>query len=91
MKTLIPKLNRTIYIQRRISDFDNCTVALSKNDFTTLANIGHQIKGNAKTFGFEELNTIAHDLELYAHQNDTKQLNIVLENFSEFIQNTKIH
>lgn len=59
--------------------------ALSQNDFDKLAKIGHQIKGNARTFGHEKLAEIAERLEASAIERDTTQVRYLLRLFSSWI------
>lgn len=51
------------YITRRAADYDQLMEALGKTDLTCFKKVGHQIKGNATTFGFEELVGLALRME----------------------------
>lgn len=73
------------YIERRRLDLESCKNALDKKDFEILARIAHQIKGNASTFGYDELKKIAMDMEKQALAKDSKKLLKVLFRFSKFI------
>jgi HPt (histidine-containing phosphotransfer) domain-containing protein len=49
-----PKLKEN-YIRRRQEDILNCEAALKNQDFKTIEVIGHQMKGNGLSFGFESI------------------------------------
>ena len=51
------------YIVRRRKDLEDCLSALEKRDPVVLQRVGHQMKGNALTFGFPELGQIGEELE----------------------------
>lgn len=81
----LPIQFRENYIQRRKDDLEMSLSALSQNDFDKLAKIGHQIKGNARTFGHEKLAEIAERLEASAIERDTTQVRYLLRLFSSWI------
>ena len=51
------------YIARRENDVKECLEALSKKDNQVLQRVGHQLRGNALTFGFAPLGEIGERLE----------------------------
>lgn len=81
----IPKEARQKYIERRRSDLENCKKALQEKDFEILARVAHQIKGNASTFGYDELSEIAVELEKMALAKNSEKLIQVLSRFSQFL------
>lgn len=85
MSVDIPKEARQKYIERRRLDLENCKHALEKRDFEVLARVAHQIKGNASTFGYDELSEIAIDMEVYALAKNSENLSKVLGKFSKFL------
>ena len=85
----IPEEARLKYIERRKTDLESCRKALAEEDFTTLARVGHQVKGKATTFGFDELSTIAIDLEDFALKKDVNGLNKVISRFTQFLVGLK--
>lgn len=54
---------RARYISRRRDDLAKLEEGSLINDFATIAAIAHQIKGNAATFSFEDLESYAVTLE----------------------------
>jgi len=85
MSVDIPKEARQKYIERRRLDLENCKKALEQRDFDVLARVGHQIKGNASTFGYEELGEIAISMEEQALAKNSEKLSQVLAQFSKFL------
>ncbi|MBC7457123.1 MAG: Hpt domain-containing protein [Bdellovibrionaceae bacterium] len=73
------------YIERRKTDLEICEHALQSKDFDVMARVGHQIKGNAASFGFNDLGHIAIDMETYALKQDEQNLQKVMNRFHYFL------
>jgi len=86
----VPIEARQKYLDRRKQDITACQEAVSKQDFQFLECIGHQIKGNALTFGFDELTSVAVAMELAAKAKDLTQLKELVEKFSAAVQNAHV-
>ncbi len=86
----VPVEARQKYLDRRKQDITACHEAVSKQDFGFLERIGHQIKGNAVTFGFDELTGVAVAMEQAAKAKDLTQLKELVEKFSTAIQNAHV-
>jgi HPt (histidine-containing phosphotransfer) domain-containing protein len=82
----IPDEMKAKYIERRKQDYLTCVDALEKNDFETFLRIGHQLKGNAASFGYDVLGVIAVELEKAAMIQDLVQIKNQLEKFKEFLK-----
>lgn len=80
-KIIIPEDVRKKYLERRKKDLADCRHALSKFDFKCFSVIGHQIKGNAITFGFNELAPIALEMEKLAVEQNVANLHDLLNRF----------
>lgn len=83
----IPLDARIKYVERRKQDLADCREAITKLDFKCLERVGHQIKGNATTFGFDELSSIAIDMESQALKKDVEQLKSTLNKFETYLTN----
>jgi HPt (histidine-containing phosphotransfer) domain-containing protein len=81
----IPFEARQLYITRRQNDLSECLKAIESDDFSFFKKIGHQIKGNATTFGFDELAPIAIAMEQAATQQDKIKLRGILNEFRLFL------
>lgn len=58
------------YLKNRLRELKELKEGLNDSDFTKIQNICHRVKGNAKSYGFEELGQISGKLEEAAHQQD---------------------
>lgn len=86
----IPTEARLKYLERRKQDVIACYEALSKQDYYFLERLGHQIKGNAITFGFDELTTVAIDIEQAAKAKNHSQLADLVSKFEELVSNARV-
>jgi HPt (histidine-containing phosphotransfer) domain-containing protein len=77
-----------IYLKRRTAELIECQKALKLRDFRYLEKVGHQVKGNAVSFGFEKFLPIAVDLEGAAQSKDARRLESVLQELSESVMKT---
>lgn len=59
----LPKQMRLTYLQRRQDDLFTLKESLKKNNLEEFQRIGHQLSGNAASFGFEDLVPIALAME----------------------------
>lgn len=84
-KNFIPEEMKINYLDRRRNDLTNCRQALSKLDFEYLASVAHQIKGNASSFGYDELSEIAIEIENFAFNKDAENLIKTLNRFELFL------
>ena len=63
METDLPKEVIETYLQRRVQDLDTLQKSFSENSVKEFNRIGHQLAGNATSFGFDELAPIASQME----------------------------
>ncbi len=59
----IPIEIRERYLKRRQQDLESLRTTLKNRTLTEFARIGHQIKGNAASFGYKDLEQIAVRME----------------------------
>ena len=78
----VPHEMKVIYIQRRLSDLEECRRAIESGDFPFLEKIGHQVKGNAQSFGFDSLSPIGIELEKAAKDRDIPNLKKAVDDFT---------
>lgn len=60
---IIPEEARVKYIERRMKDIESLRQALAQKSFDEFKRIGHQLKGNAASFGYMDLEKVAIQLE----------------------------
>ena len=87
----IPDEMKIKYIERRKQDYDDCLKALVKNDFATFLRIGHQLKGNAASFGFDDLGLIAVEMEKAAHESDISKIKLSVDKLDDFLKKQSDH
>ena len=63
MEIDLPKEVIEAYLQRRAQDLDTLQKSFSENSVKEFNRIGHQLFGNATSFGFDELAPIASQME----------------------------
>ena len=80
-KIFIPEEVRQKYLERRKQDLADCRMALQKFDFKCFSFVGHQIKGNAVTFGFDDLTPLALEMEKLAAEQNVENLHDLLNRF----------
>jgi HPt (histidine-containing phosphotransfer) domain-containing protein len=86
----VPEEFRIAYIHRRKADFIECLKALESCDFDFLEKIGHQVRGNAQSFGFDELSPVGTNLEKAAKAKDLSMARKIVENFGEILSTINI-
>lgn len=82
----VPAEIRLKYIERRQKDVQDCRQALAAEDYDVLTRVGHQLKGNATTFGYNELADIAADIEEAALKKDQARLGELLLRFTTYVE-----
>ncbi len=85
---LPPEMYAT-YIQRRKEDFENLKTALQNADASLFKKIGHQLKGNATSFGFDELAELGKKMETVDPSNIKSLAPMLLSDFDRWIQSKK--
>lgn len=90
MESVASHKMKVVYIQRRKSDFTECMKAIESGDFSFLEKVGHQVKGNAETFGFDELSPIGIALESAAKSKDLAMAKKIVKQFGDIIESIRI-
>jgi len=86
METMeLPLELRERYLIRREKDVVDCDVALVEKNSAVLERVGHQLKGNAATYGYPELGAIGADMENAAKNNNWAEMELQTEKFKQFI------
>lgn len=82
----VPKKLQSRYMERRKKDLELCLSGLALKKFDDLARVGHQLKGNAETFGYADLSHIGSKMEKAAQSEDISELENALNDFSYWIE-----
>lgn len=75
------------YVSRRCEDVRNCLGFLENKNFEQLEKLGHQFKGSALTFGFQDLSSIGRDLESAAQEQDQQRCLVAVAAFRSWLKN----
>lgn len=86
----VPVEARQKYLERRKQDITASKEALLKLDYYFLERLGHQVKGNAITFGFDELTNIAVAIEQAAKAKNITQLQTLVEQLETAVNNAHL-
>lgn len=73
------------YISRRHEDVKHGKRYLATRDWISLATIGHKLQGNAKTFGFGDLEPLGGELENAALEQNSVLCQEKLSQLSEWL------
>lgn len=81
---------RQLYLARRSKDLQDCDRHLSIQNWSYFENLGHQLKGNAPSYGYKELQKIAVRIEFFAQKKDLSCLEKSIHEFKKWLANQKI-
>jgi HPt (histidine-containing phosphotransfer) domain-containing protein len=81
----LPEDLRRRYLARRYQDAVDCASRLINHDWAYFERLGHQLKGNAPSFGYNELQEIALRIETHAKKRDLLNLEATLEDFKSWV------
>ena len=82
----IPDDLKARYLERRRKDVPTLEEAVRSSDFVVMERIGHQIKGNAVSFGYPELESIGRDMENAARDENLAELKKQFDVFKAWVQ-----
>lgn len=80
----IPEEVRLRYIERRQKDIESLRLALTNKALEEFARIGHQLKGNASSFGYPDLEKIGVQMEQAGMKGDPNEASRSLQMFEEW-------
>lgn len=81
---IIPQEARLKYIERRKKDIESLKAALEVRNYEEFKRIGHQLKGNAVSFGYADLEKIAIQMEQAGDKRDHLETSRQLEAFEQW-------
>lgn len=86
----IPASMKMDYLNRRKSDFKILAEALSEKDVEPFKRIGHQLAGNARSYGFNELEDIGRQMEKLSADSLSTNGDELLQKFNHLIETYKV-
>lgn len=81
----LPHELRVSYYNRRLDDYAGCLKAIEAQKTDFLETVGHQMRGNAEPYGFNELAVIGKDLEIAAKAKDWQAIKSLVEKFGTYL------
>ena len=82
----LPKEMIKTYLDRRVTDVTTLKESLVKNSVEEFNRIGHQLLGNAKSYGFPDLESIAAQMEDLSSTDLQLRGPQLVEQFSQWLQ-----
>lgn len=80
----------TGYLENRRKEVQTFQTCLGGNDFPTIKRMGHNIKGTAGSYGFEELGKLGSELEKMAAKGDGTALQELVAQFERYVSQVQI-
>ena len=81
----MPEDLRSCYLKRRSKDLRTCRAKILILDWVYFARLGHQLKGNASSYGYKNLGEIALQIENSARDKDLTKLKKHVSAFQEWL------
>ena len=81
---------RQNYLKRRLDDYKKCLIEIENKKTDFLETIGHQLRGNAEPFGFDELAIIGQELEEFSKASDWQNIKLCIEKFGNYLAKQKL-
>lgn len=91
MEISIPQEIRDKYLSRREKDIETLRVSQSSKSLEDFKRIGHQLKGNAASFGYSDLEKIAIAMESAAMAGDLFEAGKQLDLFEKWYALQKLN
>ena len=81
---------RIQYLSKKKSETTECLISVQQCEFKSSSNLGHKLKGNASSFGFEDLGRLGDQLEIAANKMDLESAKSILLLINRYIEDAKI-
>ncbi|MBF0207328.1 MAG: Hpt domain-containing protein [Oligoflexia bacterium] len=85
LKDLIPR-----YLENRNKDIIKIKEALAQNDIKKIGVVGHQLAGNAGSYGFDQLGNIGKRMENAANAQNIEEITKCLQEIESYMQNLEV-
>lgn len=83
---ILPVEMRKNYLERRFNELKKLQENKKNPDFLFIKNLGHQIKGNAKSFDFNDLTEIGITFEKVAKSKDLSSFLLAIDDFEKHLK-----
>jgi HPt (histidine-containing phosphotransfer) domain-containing protein len=78
------------FLTRKRDDLQTLKDALESGDLTAIARLGHKIKGEGGSFGFDAMSDIGAALEIAGNQSDTEAARQLVADLSDYLEKVDI-
>lgn len=78
------------FLTRKRVDLQTLKGALESGDLTTIASLGHKIKGEGGSFGFDTMSEIGAALEASAKKGDRASTRQLVTDLSEYLEKIEV-
>lgn len=85
----VPKELKVKYLFRKQEDIKNLRFQIEQGDYSFALKVGHQIKGNAVTFGVPQMASIGFEIEKAAQKKDHERLKILIQKMEVIVNSTQ--
>ena len=85
LKEIIPN-----FMNGRKKDIGLLETAIKENDFAEIQSIGHKLKGNAGSYGFDGLGDIGHGIEKAAKESKLEEIEQLFDDYKKHLEQIEI-
>jgi HPt (histidine-containing phosphotransfer) domain-containing protein len=78
------------FLTRKHDDLETMRSALVSGDLATIAAVGHKIKGEGGSFGFDAMSDIGGALEVCGKKGDRDSANQLVADLSEYLEKIEV-
>ena len=81
---------RIQYLSKKKAEVAECMGSIQQSEFKSSSHLGHKLKGNALSFGFDDLGKLGDQLEVAANKMDLENTKSILLLINRYIEEAKI-
>ena len=85
IKEIIPN-----FLEGREKDINLFKAAIDSEDFDQLESIGHKLKGNAGSYGFDKMSEYGAAIEIAAKNKELEKIKSIVQEFEDHFQSIEI-
>ena len=78
------------YLANRRKEVETLDLAIKSHDFDTIQTVGHKLKGNAGSYGFDELTRLGNILEEAGKSRDLHTAERSLTEYADYLNNVYV-
>src|ERR1700733_5754802 len=78
------------FLTRKRADLQTMRISLESGDLATIAAVGHKIKGEGGSFGFDTMSEIGAELEASGKKGDRDSARQLVSDLSEYLEKIEV-